>query len=216
MDEEEQLTLLNYARFHGLASDHRAVPPLLSSSIPSPPQDSLLQLADPEGVPYLEQLATLSTQEKLFLDREAAALLSTCMWNVEHELTREDLSVSAGQKRAKGLKVELPILRTDHELDMRNFSRQVVPDLSCDNIPFEEVNEQNDEGVSWPLASLDLARQFNEKLRSEKLEVSRDAILYLQSIIRDGDCTEDELSAIREDSGYHRVGLTTMNFGDLG
>ncbi|KAI9772360.1 MAG: hypothetical protein M1839_002496 [Geoglossum umbratile] len=205
MDEEEQLALLDYARFHGLASDHRVVPPLLSSLIPSPPRDFLLQLADPKEVPHLEQLAAFSTREKLFLDREAAALLSTCMWNVEHELTQEDLSFSAGQRRGKELRVELPMLRTDHELDMRIFGRQVVPGPLGDNIPLEEVNERNDEGISWPLESLDLPRQFNEKLRNEKLEVSKDAILYLQSIIRGEYCMGDEVVAIRGHSVHDRV-----------
>ncbi|KAI9770541.1 MAG: hypothetical protein M1840_003131 [Geoglossum simile] len=203
-EEEEQLALLDYARFHGLASDHRAVPPLLSSSIPSPPQDSSLQLADPQEAPHLEQLAAFPTREKLFLDREAATLLSTCMWNVTHELTREELSVFAGNRQGKGLRVELPLLRTDHELDMRSFGRQVGTDSLSDNIPLEVINEQNDEGISWPLASLDLPRKFNRKLRNEKLEVSKDAILYLQSIIRGEDCTEDEWVTIRGDFGCHR------------
>jgi hypothetical protein len=209
MNEEEQLALLDYARFHGLASDHRAVPPLLSSSIPSLPRDSSLQLADPQGVPHLEQLDAFSTRERLFLDREAATLLSTCMWNVKHELTLKDLSIFTGNRRGKGLRIELPILRTDHELDMRSFGRQVVTGSLSDNIPLEEVNQQNDEGILWPLASLDLPRQFNEKLRNEKLEVSKDAILYLQSIIKGGDhAEEDELVPIRGGFGCHRVNIT--------
>ncbi|KAH0547654.1 hypothetical protein FGG08_000143 [Glutinoglossum americanum] len=209
MEEQEKLALVEYARFHGLAQDHRAVPPLFSSSIPSPPRDYLLQLADPDDVPHLELPPTFTTQERLSLDRDAAVLLSSCLWNVEFELPQEELSDFSGQRRGKDSKVELPILRTDHELDMRNFmrkfGRKVVPDLSGDNIPFEEVNEENDEGLSWPLASLNLPKIFEEKLKYEKLEVSMDAILHLQAIIRGESCTEDELAAIRGDSQYNKV-----------
>jgi hypothetical protein len=214
MEEQEMLALIEYARFHGLAQDHRAVPPLFSASIPSPPADYLLQLSDPEDVPRLALPPAFTTQEKLFLDREAATLLSACMWNAEVKLSQEELSIFTGQRRGKALKMELPILRTDHELDMRSFGRQVIPDLSGDNIPFEGVNEENDEGLSWPSASFDLPKIFEEKAKSEKLEVPKDAILRLQTIIR-GECyTEDELAAVQGNSKYYKVSPTAMDSGD--
>jgi hypothetical protein len=216
MEEQEMLALMEYARFHGLTQDHRAVPPLFSASIPSPPADYLLQFSDPEDVPHLALPPTFTTQEKLFLDREAAALLSACMWNAEVKLSQKELSICAGRRRGKGLKMELPILRTDHELDMRSFGCQVVPDLSGNNIPFEGVDEENDEGLSWPSASLDLPKIFEEKAKGEKLEVSKDAILRLQTIIRGEGCTEDELAAARGNSKYYKVSPTAMDAGNLG
>ncbi|KAH0569254.1 hypothetical protein GP486_000010 [Trichoglossum hirsutum] len=206
MEEQEMLNLVEYARFHGLTQDHRTVLPLFSTS--SSPRNFLAQLADPEDVPHLELSPTFTTQEKLSLNRGAAALLSS-MWNVGLELPQEEPSILYSQRRGKDLKVELPILRTDHELDVRGFmeifGRQNSPDLSGENIPLEEINEEDGEGLSWPIASFDLLKISEGKLNNEKLEVSRDAVLHLQRIIRGESCIGDEFAAARGTPQYSKA-----------
>jgi len=52
----------------------------------------------------------------------------------------------------KRAKLELPLIKTDHEMDCKNFARRDDFEIKlCDiKLPLEMVDEENNEGLAWP------------------------------------------------------------------
>lgn len=174
-------TIIEYARFHSLIRDHRLLDPL--ALIPEQEDEPNL-FEDPQDAPKIELSHDFSTNEKLVLSKEAAKLLSSCTriadvtaWNIE-----ETLEI---RQRACKNRCEIPILKTEHELDMGEFRRRVEPDLAGFNLPYEKVDEESDEGLAWPPKYYELAQEVDAKSKREKLEISRDIFVYMQSIVTD-------------------------------
>jgi hypothetical protein len=92
------------------------------------------------------------------------------------------------------MKHELPLVRSVHELDMLNFAPQVVTDLKHEFLPLETVDEEADEGLTWPSKCYDLPDQYAKRSASEKLQVSSGAFAFLK-----------ETLAFHRESGIHEV-----------
>ncbi|KAK3062490.1 hypothetical protein LTS18_003957 [Coniosporium uncinatum] len=82
------------------------------------------------------------------------------------------------------MKQELPLLSTDNELDLKNFRHMMSPDFDNANLPLEPVDEENNEGLTWPQQFHHLPNQFDAKSKSEKLEITKDALIYLRATLR--------------------------------
>lgn len=201
MSRSSEHTIIDYARFHGLLRDHRLLDPL--KLLPEPEnQPSFLE--DPEHAPKVGIPQGFSINERLTLSKEAATLLSSCTtapkigaWDEE-----EILDV---RHRTRKQKVEIPILKTDHELDMQEFGRRVEPDLAGFNLPYEKVDEENDEGLTWPRQYYDLPRELDSRSRGEKIETSRDIFIYMQTLLKHSYTDEDEKALLESELRYKKV-----------
>ena len=171
-------SILEYARFHGLSIDHRAIHPL-QYIIDTP---SLPDVQDPPELFEIDASCGTLAPERLSISKEAAALLSSIR-GTQSEDHVFDESVLPDTHRVRNLKMEIPLLRTDPELDLRDFQARVIPDLAAEHLPLEKVDEELDEGLTWPLSYEDLYQQVKEESESEKPMFSKEALLYLQSIL---------------------------------
>ena len=179
MSDYEEPSILEYARFHGLARDHRKDPSLqeLADAAPTP------QLRDYPGLFCIEDIHISPRTERLSISNGAAVLLSSIR-GAEYDKIISDENMLPNLHRVRNMKMELPLLRTDHELDLQEFGRPVEPDLATEHLPFENVNQEQGEGLEWPSSYNNLPLQATMKSTSEKLTVSRDTMLYLQSILK--------------------------------
>ncbi|KAI4623013.1 uncharacterized protein J4E87_006106 [Alternaria ethzedia] len=128
-------------------------------------------------------------KEKLTVNKNTALLLKAA-----HALQDElasDLTVTNSRTWRRDLRQELPVLRSDHELDLLNFGGTVVPDFKNLQIPSEITVEENDEGFGWPTRYLDYPAQCDAQVKVEKLAISREVLVYLQDTIRDAYVPED-------------------------
>ncbi|KAI4671307.1 uncharacterized protein J4E88_009341 [Alternaria novae-zelandiae] len=128
-------------------------------------------------------------KEKLTVNKDTALLLKAA-----HALQDElpsDLTVTNSRTWRRDLRQELPVLRSDHELDLLNFGGTVVPDFKNLQIPSEITVEENDEGLGWPARYLDYPAQCDAQVKVEKLAISREVLVYLQDTIRDAYVPED-------------------------
>ena len=179
MSQEEEPSILDYARFYGLISDHLEPHPLRRIAT----RDTLhsLELADDDGLSPLNFPACGLPQERLTVDAGAAVMLSSIAALAKVPPGHDDRVIDT--HRIRNLKLELPLLRSDHEIDMLSFGPQLLPDLEHEFLPLEAVNEEADEGLTWPSICYQLPGKFANNSTSEKLCVSSNALAYLQETL---------------------------------
>ncbi len=193
---DEDIPPLDFARYHGLTKDYLSERPLDAAQLPT----SLLDTS--EDAWTLEVLQGFSTRECLTIDKEAAVFLREVL--TAPGMT-EDVEVEAGRRKTSDLKQERPILRSDHEWDVRHFGKIDPVDLSRINLPLETINEEKDEGLSWPTEDLDLPARFDARANSERLEIPADTLPYLQEALTNPYCPGDDEAIIAEEIKYQRV-----------
>jgi hypothetical protein len=186
---EDEPSPLEYARVQGLCVDYTTEPnPFLDSDIPP-------------IAAFDEDICSLSTssitdatfallKERLAVSREAALLLKTV--HTLQEAPVIDHLQTGRRKWLLDLKQELPVLQSDHDVDLLSFGSVAPPDFKNTKIPSELVIEQNDEGFEWPTTYLAYPARCNAHVKAEKLAVSRNVLLYLQETIRYEYMPEDD------------------------
>jgi hypothetical protein len=180
---EREPTVLEFARFHGLCTDFTLEqPPLRNNQFLSDETfDSDLQDLPDDPIPT--NSAYELTKERLAISKETVYLLRSIKLLVGP--LDDSLLTLDGTKRVRGLKQEIPLVRTDHELDMLSFGSTITLNLDKLKIPLELVDEEKDEGMEWPSKYSACSSQCYEQARSEKLAISRDIFFYLQDTIKD-------------------------------
>ncbi|MCJ1390709.1 hypothetical protein MMC18_009450 [Xylographa bjoerkii] len=179
MYQDDEPSILEYARFYGLTIDHRESHPLstLSQALPD-----LLSIDETGLLEITKDLGT-TAPERLEFGKDAAIFLAST-------INAKSYSPSAGDDllpkthRIRDLKLEPPLLRSDHELDMRQFGGRIAPDLSSEHLPFEKVNDERDEGLGWPSSYKKLHEKVSARSLVEKLTISKEVLLCLRDIIQ--------------------------------
>lgn len=196
--EDEGPSLLEYARFHGLARDYRSddcdLRSLLDCEIDASPD--LLGNAPIFIIPehFLDN-------EKLLLDADARAFLASIV-AMQEDFANVD---HFGVRHRKEVRLETPILRTEHALDVRSFGRNLPRPFKTAGLPFAHVVEENGEGFSWPTSYQSLPCQLRKWSQSEKLEMPRPILTYLTSAISDEYPPRNYDEIIAQDLIYRRV-----------
>lgn len=188
-DDDDDFDVLEYARSHGLCIDYTSELQH-AFSFDAPSHNTLIEdLRGPSDDINANVVDNL-IKERLTLSKDAASLLRTILTVPPAQPS----SISASDSKRdciRRLKQELPILSTDPDLDVIGFGSVALPDLQHEKIPFEVVNEENDEGFQWPTRYFAYPSQVSETVKHEKLVVPREALVLLQQTIRDDDTKED-------------------------
>ncbi|OCK81517.1 hypothetical protein K432DRAFT_295295 [Lepidopterella palustris CBS 459.81] len=205
-DDEETLghfnepTILEYARFHGLCREYTLVHPS-TSGIAVPSQDELdSDLQDPIGCTLAE--SDFIIKEPLTVSKDSAIYLRSIV--ITPEMSSGDELDSGNERNRAYLKQELPILRSDNELDLQNFGSTALPDFHTLKLPLETVNEAKGEGLEWPTKFRTLPCEKHQEAETEKLEISRNILLFLQTALKDTLTVEDYESVKADGSRYRR------------
>ena len=169
---------IEVARYYGLATDYRATNPLEDFG---PPDGFQAQLEDPSDVFSIND-SIRPPEERLHIGPEAVAFLSSVTKPPPRAKAQFEKCPRVPQVR--DLKQELPILSSDPELDLLDFRRPVAPDLKNEFLPFESVDEENDEGFTWPSKYLGLVDQIWKSIESEKLDIGVNALACLQNAVK--------------------------------
>ena len=181
MTEEDEPSLLEYARFHGLTIDHRSINPLEYCSLETGLAEPELIEAEDSDLFEITAGQTEPPHEKLTIGKDALALLSSV--SKPQSLELDDQFLPPKTHRIQDLKMELPLLRTDHELDMLEYPHRLVPDLAHEHLPFEKVEDEQDESLEWPSSYHKLPQEMDARCASEKLVISKDTIIFLQEAL---------------------------------
>lgn len=177
--DDEEPSLIEYARYYGLSKDYTAFYPLSPHVLRSIPAWDHLDL-DVNQLPQFKLPEKLELDEKWTIDLQSAVFLKQ-ITSLDvapfHEITRQrDTSVE--------YKAEPLLLSTDPELEQRRFIRARN---SRRNKASQEVSSealwQDDQAAPlyWP--EPDLPATLIEDIKKEKLQLDKNDILFLQQCI---------------------------------
>ena len=174
--DDAQPSLIEYARFHGLADNHlnQDIGRYLPSNLLPPVEDASL----PDfKVPCIEELPP---ETKFRLDSKAASLLASC---IKPQRTLSSSDTLFDHHRVKNLKIEEPVLRTDHDNDMRKIRFRKPPKASL-NLRSIELAEHEDGQLACSPTLIGLAAEWDKKITEEKLQTTREVLKALQDTLR--------------------------------
>ena len=215
MSQEIEPSIQDYARYYGLAQDHRIPGPLesvlsleevtrsssveyLCGDINDPleqcgcsPGQNLVQNGPFQCKictgPRSDAFETGPAGERMFIDAATASLLA---WVTRPTNTSPNFDDNNGLEalRCRRLKHAPPILHSDHESDLRDFVRPYEPDLRNEFLPFEVLDEEADEDFTWPSKYLELPNKIWEEMTRERLEVPAETLQYIAEVVKQGAC----------------------------
>ena len=201
MSQEGEPSIIEYARFYGLSRDYLQNRPFQDHEAP---QDILSGFDDNPDLFQIREDCAKVPEERLAIDAGAASLLASIASAGKEPPGWDDEDSLIDTHRVRRMKHELPLLRTDHELDVLHFAPRIVPDLGNEFLPLETVDVEADESFDFPKGFFDGPAEYARKLEAEKLEVSRDALVTLHKIInlhlhrgKGEDSEDDELPDVR-------------------
>ncbi|EFW21080.1 hypothetical protein D8B26_002661 [Coccidioides posadasii str. Silveira] len=176
MTEAQMPSMLDYARFHGIARNHRAIDPL---AFISPPLPSGLSgsLKDTKGCPVLslDQLREPGYQkqkEKLNISKAGALFLKSAIRPSSSDFRRslDWDNLLPDPRQIENIKQNPPLLRTDHENDMHLFRDMLSLDRMEVDLPLEKIDDEHDEGLRFPSYVRELPNQIHDYIANEKLD----------------------------------------------
>lgn len=200
---EHEPTVLEYARFHGLSCDYTQELSQCYKIASLSDEDIDLDLQHPQDDAALTKPVEELTRERLTVSKEAATLLRS-VYSLRE--APDDLQlISEVKRRILNLKQEVPLLQTDHELDVLEFGKALESCIHEPKIPLEPVDEENDEGLGWPSSYFSYPAQCDEEARTEKLRVSKEVLLYLQDVVKGNSSPAGLEMMIREEVTHQKV-----------
>jgi hypothetical protein len=210
--DDEELSVLDYARRHRLCVPYDAGT-LHFGDLPTLSDDDVdWDLCDLSNDSITNATNAL-TKGRLAVNKEAALLLKTV-----HDLRQAPAMKEVNVERRRwmlNLRQELPVLQTDAEFDMLNFGNIAIPDFKDLKMPFEIIDEDGDEGFAWPARYLAYPAQCEERIKAEKLAVSRNVLLHLQNSISDSYTSEDDDKIKKKDLRHRPVGEAHVHMTPL-
>lgn len=172
-------SLLEYARFYGIAKDHRAqdLSKLLQEALTNEPI-AVSELPD-FPIPKKEDIL----QEKFELTRSAAKLLHSYISPPPPPKLDDYLP---NPRRWRELKLEIPLLETSHAQDMKDF-RDMIRSGSLEALT-KEIHQtilpetSQEDSDRWCDRHLPTTAEL---IAAEKLSIPRQAMLQLQDAVTD-------------------------------
>jgi len=109
----------------------------------------------------------------------------------------------------ESLKLEAPILRSDHGTDCRRLARRVkaflkeaLPDH---RLPLHPVDMAQGEGLEFPESMAEMDTEQMKVIEQESLEVTKSTLLYLMRNLKTDLTNNDQWDLVESVSPYHRV-----------
>lgn len=184
-DEPDLDSPMDYARFYGLLRDLPLDQLLSSDLIPLPSEDIYIDMEEPPGLSRAETLQSevweSSKRERLDVDRDTATFLASLLGAAKlFELDPIDIPLeSEGLHR---LKLELPLLARDHDVEMLTLRRRNEVRLCSEGIDRYQLDTEKDEGMAFPRAEIDKKHSLDRELENEKLDAGKETVELLRDL----------------------------------
>lgn len=213
MEPDSDQSILEYARFHGIARPFElSIPPdILANFAHFKELTTISQdLQDASTLFPVPERGLVS--EKLSLAPAGRALLhSVLSFGRENnaELQVEQFDAPRFQK----LKIDEPLLSSDHEQDVRYCRRagQRAQRFKLTLLP-QEIDVENDEGIEWPSQYLKLGDHFCRLLRAEKLDIPKSLVPEMTQLLSNKSNGSDEETFAAEMDGHREVRRAAISF----
>ncbi|TVY68758.1 Nucleoporin [Lachnellula suecica] len=203
-EDENDLTPLEYARSHGLSRNY------LAETLPfdhiKALQDGIREYVSDELLPQFDFGVEPRLDERFSLSKDAARFLQ----DVAHQDSQETIDAlilpMLGSSDVKNARVELPLLKSDHESDCKRFARWDGFEIKLKDVrfPLEMVDEEENESIKFPTAYWKLGDGIMEELKKEKLGISKETLSYLQAALKNVWTREDDEALWQAEMNYKR------------
>ncbi|POS88233.1 hypothetical protein EPUL_000132 [Erysiphe pulchra] len=185
----EDLSPLEYARINMLSRDHKSdrsgLLELENLCLQARQNEIIL---NDTRLPNFDFGLELKVEERLQISKNAALLIQSIkrMDILESGIDQNSFSFSEDKRVAKSYQLELPLLRSDHEADYINFACRDDFEIKIQDVklPLEIIDEAEAYNLTFKPELWNLGSDLIEKIKREKLCVSRDTVSFLQEIIR--------------------------------
>lgn len=204
--EEQEETILEYAEYHGLASN-----PFIDESLDGE-LASFQQLLQPLTIDdsafyQIPHSALKFTELRLTLDKKAALLLRDANQEfVDHDPWLE-MAKAFVPARNHVMKLDMPLLRTDPDADLAALKARVRQPIHPDDdlLPEEPLDDEKDQGLAWPSHMQSLPAATMAELRRENLASTQVSMLCFFNAMKDDWTTEDDRKLLQQEHTYTRV-----------
>ena len=215
-DEEDyyDISALEYARKNGLSRDYLKEPYFASNlDVFGDHQNGLTYDCH---LPKFDLTADINTDERLALSKDAALLIASVSQEETSAWSDSTMLRMIAAKKRQNFRLELPLLRSDHETDCKKFAQREGFEIKLQDVklPLEMVDEQNNEGLEFSSSLWGKGEEVLENLKKEKLEVSRVTLVYLQNNLKEDWTEEDDKAIYASLQTYRRVSFNiSLHFG---
>ncbi|KFY40723.1 hypothetical protein V494_03353 [Pseudogymnoascus sp. VKM F-4513 (FW-928)] len=201
--EEGEEPIVEYARFHGLSIDPLRDPLPLSHieslfhTYEKDISDSHLKQIEYRPIPEADGHLTIDKGAEILLAGASGVFLDQ---NTIDKITK---AASTVLKRRR-LKLELPLLKTDPDTDIRAFKQQQNPCISDANFIYEPLDNEKGEGPQWSSRFVSLPKAVLKECSTERITVTRETMVYLQDGLKDSWSREDTNELLRSQFSYEQ------------
>lgn len=207
-DEEVELSALEYARANALSRDYlKEELGLTDLSQLRSNVDGIL--TDASKLPQFDLGSPPKLEERLIVSKDAAFLLQSVIREESQDDIDNITSSLFNSTRHPARKLELPLLRSDHDTDCRLFASREGIDIKLEDVrlPLEMVDDEKNEGFVYPQKFWDIGPELLQKLKSEKLGASKQTLMYLTACMRPIWTEDDATELWDSEVKYKRVGI---------
>lgn len=229
-DFEDELSVLEYARFHSIVRDHLNPEIPLSNLLTAHQNHESIHADEPVLILETEKLPTVCTllpeghtypKDSPSVPKEALSFLSlitgkTALQNESLEVEENANRLLDARSKGTALEVlELPILRSDAELDFACFKCREEPVVEDLKLPREPIDEKRGQGLEWGVEMNEVVGKIHDKVAREKVTVEAKSIQFLLATIRDEWNEEDDAELWDQQTRYKRASLILSSFFSL-
>lgn len=176
---DDDLSIAQYARRHHLSSLYLCKHPLSLYLVTTSPDDDL---HDEGTLPQIHLSHQPPIEEKWSFSTSGARYLQSITSLHKSPAPQDPIRPI---KTAKQHKLELPLLRTDPDVDLTKFMHSAKRHTFKDYLEAADVSDDvamTDSRLQWPLGSKQRMEHLKRVSMSERLAVPMEAAMYLRSI----------------------------------
>ena len=198
-EDEDELSTLEYARYHGLTTGYFNEDPLQHVVLPSLHGSLQSEFEDPQATLNIALLVSLGAlkghnmHEKWEVDKDAAKFLASLLECGKEGARHDEFNID-GTRSFRHLKLEEPILATDPGLDLLRLKRRNNVSVSTIGMEPFQLDEKQNEDPTWTAKEFEVLVETNRKVMQEKLDIDREAMEFLKRISTAPCVTENELT----------------------
>ena len=197
------LEVADYLLSYGLTVDHRLKSlPLETMHEPRKlvtVSDNSTGLTSSENLPECSIPASVSASEKWEANDNSHAFLSDALKRDSKEDV-EGYTRQVMDRRRQGwvrqLKLELPVLRTDEAIDLREYKNDVLEvrkiKYTSEKLPLEPCDDEKDQGLEFPPKACATDKKILRSVEKEKLEASMAAFQTLAKYLKNAWSADDQ------------------------
>ncbi|KAF7947677.1 hypothetical protein EAE96_008757 [Botrytis aclada] len=185
--EEEEIPVVEFARSIGVSRDHQLDNTFVDILLLMK-EDVHHSFSSGLSDDHLSLLTTpeINTNERLSVSIGAARILTSIAQNENQESIDTLTHSLLGPRDVRNLRIEMPMLRSDHDFDVREFARRDGFEVRPQDIklPLELLNIENNEGLGFPSDFYNFETEAFETIANEKIEVTRNSMVYLHTALK--------------------------------